>query len=247
MEITEYGSYKHASVYPYRRPPSQGPGVAPAAILNKKSPKKTIDGKIRQWFRKYKDMDQVYTDLFDDVANFIEENIDAIDNKVANSIQEFKRKESFLLTVDFRDSKISQDFRNFVKNGFYANVNEKYHTRYGVTSLGNGECFHCGKSKEVLAFTSPFQFYTHDKVTYAPGFDRRYVWKQYPVCMDCALIVELGAAFIRDQFSYLFNGIPYLLFPKFINVRGMSETLDELINAYENRKKTLAKGSKINK
>ena len=62
-----------------------------------------------------------------------------------------------------------------------------------------------------------FKFYTVDKPGFVSGgFQQKDSWKNYPVCLECALILEEGKKYLGEFFDFNFYGIKYLLIPKFI-------------------------------
>jgi CRISPR-associated protein Csh1 len=48
------------------------------------------------------------------------------------------------------------------------------------------------------------------------GFRQKDTWKNYPVCLNCALTLEEGKKYLGDNLSFNFYGFKYLLIPKFI-------------------------------
>ena len=62
---------------------------------------------------------------------------------------------------------------------------------------------------------STYAFYTVDKPgMVAGGFDQSKAWKNYPVCRDCALMLEEGKQWLEKNSRFNFYGFDYLLIPK---------------------------------
>jgi len=106
-------------------------------------------------------------------------------------------------------------------------------------SIGeNNTCYICSeKSNETYGFASPFSFYTVDKKGFTTGgFDRGEAWKNFPVCSDCAKILDLGRDYLEEKLSAEFSGLNYFIIPETVfgaemgeraEYYGILETLEE--------------------
>ena len=224
IDIEKYDFKKHNRQYPYRRGPSQGAGLVPAAILT--NARRTFNGKILAWFRKNEEK----SPLIEKTKIYLEKESGSIIEEFENRLQDFNTRERFLLTIDFIPTDQGRLFWKEIIEGLKDEILNKFANKHGTTSKGKGICYHCEKESELYGFASPFAFYTHDKVTYSPNFDRVQVWKQYPVCGNCAFITEFGAKEIRQNFNFNFYGHNYWLFPKFLSWESMEEVMWDLRN-----------------
>ncbi len=219
IDIERYDFEKHNKLYPYRRGESRGVNFSPVAILT--SPKKTFNGKILAWFKKNAKKDS----FIEKVKNFLKQNAETVIERLSNNMVDFKRDISFLLTVDFIPEDLGREFWGKINEELKNKVLSNYCEKYDTISKGKGICFHCGRERGLYGFASPFGFYNHDKVTYASNFVLEQVWKQYPVCGNCALITEFGAKEIRQFFNYDFFHHKYWLFTNFLSWETMEEVM----------------------
>ncbi len=80
-------------------------------------------------------------------------------------------------------------------------------------------CSICQQEKELVSGNvNVFKFYTNDKPGFiAGGFDENLAWRNFPVCLDCKLALEMGRGFIESNLKFTFvRGLEYLLIPKFL-------------------------------
>lgn len=99
------------------------------------------------------------------------------------------------------------------------NAYNKYYAKYGKVSKGeNKKCYLCGKTKkEVWGFVDTYKFYTVDKKGMVTGgFNQELAWKNYPVCPDCALILERGKKYVESNLNWRFCGFTYFLIPQLV-------------------------------
>jgi len=94
-------------------------------------------------------------------------------------------------------------------------------------------CSICHKYTEVYgnAITDIFKFYTLDKPGYiAGGFEKLNAWRNFPVCLDCALKIEEGKDFLDSYLQFSMGRNNYYLIPKFIlGVEEAKETINEFL------------------
>jgi len=96
---------------------------------------------------------------------------------------------------------------------------DKYYSKYGKLSREkNKVCYLCGKIKnEVWGFVDTYKFYTADKSGMVTGgFNQELAWKNYPVCPDCALILERGKKYVESNLNWLFCGFKYFVVPQLV-------------------------------
>lgn len=91
-------------------------------------------------------------------------------------------------------------------------------------------CSICHNKREVFGLASPFAFYTIDKPGYiCGGFDYEKSWRNYPVCKDCAIKLELGKLYLDEQLLLTFYGRRFYLIPKLI----YNNQLKDILHKYE--------------
>ena len=123
-------------------------------------------------------------------------------------------------------------FENSEKNAY-----KSYFSNSNGESLSqNKYCYICKQSnKEVMGFTSTFAFYTVDKKGMVTGgFKQEDAWKNYPVCLNCAITLNKGRRYVEDNLTYKFCGFSYMLMPQLIinDNKKLSETINRIKNKY---------------
>jgi len=92
-------------------------------------------------------------------------------------------------------------------------------------------CSICQRYTEVYgnAIADIFKFYTLDKPGYiAGGFQKLDAWKNFPVCLDCALKIEEGKDFLDSYLQFSMGKNKYYLIPKFIlGINNAKEVINE--------------------
>ncbi len=102
-----------------------------------------------------------------------------------------------------------------VINKFLDNLLDKFcYPKKNRVSKGYGECFVCGKYPiNVLGAVRPYNFYSVDNEGYFQDLQIENAWKNFPVCENCALLLEFGRIFIDNYFDSAVQG-------KRINIAG---------------------------
>lgn len=92
-------------------------------------------------------------------------------------------------------------------------------------------CSVCKKTKsEVFGFFSALPCYTVDKLgMITGGFQLGDSWKNYPVCLDCALDIEMGIKLMEKELDFSFYGLRYHLIPKTINRNARNEIIEKIL------------------
>lgn len=92
---------------------------------------------------------------------------------------------------------------------------KKYNTTSKTTDQQCSICLQ--KKPEIYGFASPFKYATADKPGMVAGFFRQSLnWKNYPICSDCALELEIGEQYLRQHLQRNFYGTNYLLVPQLL-------------------------------
>ena len=221
-EEEEY-SRKNNSKYLYRFGSSRGTNLTPSSKITEIN--KTYPIKIKNWFKQK--FSQVPYTLEKSEINYISELEDCLDAHQSEIIEQTQRllqninakKESVLITVIILENNQRYYFGDIdlFRKIFIQKCRASLSQKYNTTSLGkNKTCSICREKKdEVYGFVSTFNFYTVDKPgMVSGGFDQSRAWKNYPVCMDCALALELGKKYLNDYSHFRFYGFDYFVIPK---------------------------------
>ncbi len=94
-----------------------------------------------------------------------------------------------------------------------------YYSKYNVESKSDEkQCYLCHKTTTVLGFVDTYKFYTvHKKGMVTGGFEQKKAWKNYPVCLDCAIVLERGREYIKKYLNFdKFCGFTYLIIPQLV-------------------------------
>ncbi|MBW2604950.1 MAG: TIGR02556 family CRISPR-associated protein [Deltaproteobacteria bacterium] len=130
------------------------------------------------------------------------------------------------------EEKFIGDF-DFSPKFITAGSEKSYKYKHNTFSFfGKKHCSICKmKKEEVFGFFSSLAFYTVDKPGMVTGgFRQTDSWKNYPVCLDCALDVEMGIKMMERQFDFTFYGLRYYLIPKTINKSAKNKIIDVIID-----------------
>ena len=151
------------------------------------------------------------------------ENFIAIISDFKEKFSKFPKKETGIITIKLFDDteKYIGDIPVFSKIlTLYYSTNLSYSMAYKTTSKSDNQiCSVCKKkSPEVFGFVSTYSFYNVDKPGFiCGGFNRDLAWKNYPVCLTCALTLEEGKQYVEKNFdNFKFYGVKYCIIPKII-------------------------------
>jgi CRISPR-associated protein Csh1 len=213
--------YSYSKPILYRGGSSAGVDILPSSLITE--PNKTFEIKIRKWFDEHKgeyDFKQIYETLKGNegkIKKDINEKYDALAKE---------DKKNVLLTLKVIDAGKEKhlgeidEFKEFFKK----EIAKKYHElkKLGV-SKGNGCCYLCGKNGEMHGFVLPaigLSFATADKPGFTPNFLQGDMWKDIPICSDCAFYLESGMEFLKENLNFPkkdnFLGFYYYVIPHFV-------------------------------
>jgi len=212
--------------YLFRKGESKANQNAPFVPLT--DPKKSFN-KVSKWISKAfnnvpgKDKSQIEI-----VYQLLKTRTNEILSELQNKIEEYNRKQIGFLTFKI-DNFYPGDFE-FLRN-LHRQIAEQ---KTNKSSSTNKTCSICGEIKEkVSARTSVYQFDTDDKLGFISGFDKKYFWKNFPVCQDCRRHLEIGRKFIDTKLKFKFVGslkyqiIPDCLFEDFSLLKDIIQILKE--------------------
>ncbi|MFP3159529.1 MAG: TIGR02556 family CRISPR-associated protein [Hydrogenobaculum sp.] len=213
VELSDFDVGKYR-IYLYRKGSTNGSDITPTSKIASNNIKdvleKTWDKKIFKWFKDNKDKNETFNKLYNEIfksENKIKEDI----KKTLSDIN--LSKTSLIMTVKLDDKFIGEieEFRNFMVEDALSVEDKPSFSKEGVCSV-------CGERKDEVFTTSEiYTFYTLDKECYiASGFERKNAWKNFPICKECFLKIELGKKTIEEDLSFKFSGLSYYLIPEIL-------------------------------
>lgn len=211
--------------YAYKRADGANAGDhTPTSILNIKHPEKTLRNIMKPIKRIINSIEDKKSNdylLFNNLYNQIEEQSSLIKAHIDLKLKSLNipRKEGAIITVvilENDEEKYIGDFSIITKHLETIN-DERFYKKYGKESRGIAKCYYCNEEKEVLGFVNTYNFYTVDKKSFiTSGFKQENSWQNYPVCLECAHILEAGKKYIYNNLRSKFSGFNYLVIPKVI-------------------------------
>jgi len=243
IEIEEY-SKERLKKYLYRKGGSSGSNMTPAAKIAG-NVEKTFKNRILKWFDKnYSYTGNYLVELGDCIKNSKELILQNLKEKYSknNNIISLKINNQYLGNIEiFKDILIEQAKKDFYFTKSFSKGNR-------ISKSKDLFCSVCNKrQKEVYGFVNTFNFYTVDKPGFiSGGFQQKDAWKNYPVCLNCALTLEKGKKYLEENMNFNFYGFRYLLIPKFIS--GVDEeTKKEVFKIVEQQKDPKFRKTEINR
>ena len=227
LEIEEFSEDK-LDLYLYSKGSSRGGDNTPTTRVSK------LDIPLKKLLNPIKNMNM---DSFKKVHEFLsaDENYDLINSDI---IKNMLSKEGYILTLILDNKWIGQ--YGEVKDKILSENNKSFYEKYETTSKENDKnCYCCKKKKkEVYGFVNTYNFYTVDKIGFVSGgFDQKKAWKNYPICSECANILEKGKKYIEDKFTDRFSGLSYMVIPKTIFNIEDNDYFEILLEQFENKNK----------
>jgi len=210
VDVGEY-SKDRLNEYLYRQGSSNGPDITPTSRVT------TIEStfrntKILPWFKSYTE-----DDFLGRIGKCLRNNKEKIQNDLEAKYEEINKKEKAVLTLKI-DGKYIGEYEIF-KNILLEESKKGFYLKYGVVSKSEDKiCCVCNERKgEVYGFVDTYKFYTVDKPGFVSGgFHQKDAWKNYPVCLTCALKLEEGRKHLKKNLNFNFYGINYHLIPRFV-------------------------------
>ena len=228
IDYEEFDSLKKMKYF-YKKGSSRGIDKTPTSRITEID--KTLKIKVYPFFETF--LKNNKTLLSDEDNQIIAEIDKTVKNNFENMKNDLKKfitdngislKDPSILTFIFRKNR--NDFYigdlDLFKKVFLRNQNIAYkdfYKKFGKESKAkNKRCYVCkNNAKEVWGFVNTYNFYTVDKESYvAGGFDQRLAWRNYPVCPDCAKILERGKKYADTNLIYKFCGFNYYIIPEMV-------------------------------
>jgi len=119
-------------------------------------------------------------------------------------------------------NKIREEPEKFI-NIFYEELSKP---KKGREATGEGYCALCGKTSiKVYGSVQPYNFYSVDKEGFFQNLWVENAWKNFPVCKNCALLLEFGKIFIDNYFEATIGGNRVKIIPKILMFQEKLEDL----------------------
>jgi CRISPR-associated protein Csh1 len=226
--------------YLYKKGSANGPDLSPTSRITEVE--KTFNKKTLGWFSNV--LKDTALDLGANESLFLNalksclvENAESILEVLKSKMTEVDKGQNAILTLKINGKYVS-------KYPIFGEILTKkasfdYYKKYGKTSKSDSElCSVCKKSgKEVYGFVDTYKFYTVDKPGFVSGgFNQTLAWKNYPVCLNCAIELEAGKKYLKEFMSFSFYGFNYYLIPKLISKEISKEHLNEVLGIFEDFK-----------
>lgn len=252
VDVEEFRQ-KYILKYLYRHGSARGADITPTSKFAGDM-EKTFKNKI---LKSIKDIERDGKNLGLDAdelkkIRLIEKTLSGVKDEIISKLQtkadDIEEKVGAIITLTFNWNGEKQYIGDvdLFKKALTGKAKENYYKQYGKISLGkNSECFVCQEKRpEVFGFVNTYNFYTVDKPGFVTGgFDQKDAWKNYPVCLDCALNLELGKKYLNSKLVFSFYGYRYILIPKFFNDKIISDSLEALEYTFERRDNTMIQAS----
>ncbi len=243
--------------YLYKQGGSNGPDITPTSritrVKEEGNKKTTFEGKLLSWFKQYNKLgSDKNINFLVKIGDCLRKNKDKIKIDLEIQYRGINVKEKAVLTIKingkylgdieiFKDVLIKQAKKDFYFTKSFSKDNR-------ISKSKDQFCSVCNKrQKEVYGFVNTFNFYTVDKPGFVSGgFQQKDAWKNYPVCLNCALTLEKGKKYLENYLNFSFYGFRYLLIPKFI--RGIDEEIKkEVFKIMEQQKDPKFRKTEINR
>lgn len=231
IEVEEF-SKENLEKYLYKKGSPNGTDVTPTSMITEIE--KTFNIKILNWFKNNNNIENDKKEMIQSIYSCLQKNA----NKIKQDLKENSKTENNIISIKI-NGKYLGDYDIF-KDFLIDKSKETLYIKYGkVSKTENQYCSVCNKKDEVYGFVSTFNFYTLDKPGFVSGgFRQENAWKNYPVCLNCALTLEEGKKYLQEYLNFDFYGFKYLLIPKFIKSlsREIQNNIFKLIEKQKNPK-----------
>ena len=205
--------------YIYRRGSSgNGSDLSPTSRITDIT--KTFDNKILRWFNN--NLNENANLEIDDIS-FLKDlreclvgDKDIIISELSLKIKSFAKDDKGIVTL-LINGKYVGEYPIFKKLFIKKSISDFYNKYSSISISEDKVCSVCRKdNKTVYGFVSTFNSYSLNKIGFVSGFDRSLAWKNYPVCHECALILEKGKKYLQEFLDYRLYGTNYYIIPKIL-------------------------------
>ncbi len=234
----------HLLKYLYRSGSSRGTDITPTSKLSGKPISYTYEEKLFKCLLGIKSsaaalrLTTQEQNAINEIIKQLNINKKLVTEGLNERAKEVAKGEGSILTICFErdgERKYIGDMEVFRKV-LIQNSKTKYHSKYKTQSVGTDKvCSVCQKTRaEVYGFVNTYNFYTVDKPGFVTGgFRQEDAWKNFPVCFDCAAMLEEGKKYINDNLSFKFYRFNYLLIPKFFSDTVMNDVMTIMEDYFE--------------
>jgi CRISPR-associated protein Csh1 len=228
IEPEEYSRDK-LSKYLYKKGEgARGTDMTPISMVT--DIERTFETKIFSWFKNYNKIgSDEDTNFLVKVGNCLRENKE----RILKDLKEKNSKENNIISLKIEERYIG-DFTVF-QNILIDRAKKNLYSKYGKVSKSENQlCSVCNQRRaEIYGFVDTYKFYTVDKPGFVSGgFHQEDAWKNYPVCLNCALTLEEGKKYLGNSVNFNFYGFNYLVIPKFVSEVD-EETTKEIFKIVE--------------
>lgn len=220
IELEEYSKSK-IKQYLYKQGDPNGTDLTPTSRITDID--KTFSNKTIKWFTNITKENQIIfideeIEFLNRLNDCLKSNTDAILSDLTIKYNTLDKKDRSIITllIYSPEKQYIGDFPVF-RRILLEKTSKGYYQKYGKESKStNKVCSVCRKkSEEVFGFVGTYEFYTVDKPGFVSGgFDQSLAWKNYPVCLNCALTLEEGKKYILENSKFRFYGFDYYVIPK---------------------------------
>lgn len=223
--------------YLYKFGSSRGCDISPTAKITE--PKKTYENKIlaaiKDGINYCNESETKEKEILTKLQEKLVEEKEKIVKYITSLFNSIPKKERYLiLTVVIEEEekkKYIGDFEVFKRRIREIPINKFYYSATMKKEVVGYEscCSICNLKKDkVFGLASPYAFYTIDKPGYiSGGFDYKNAWRNYPVCEECAIKLELGKNYIDKNLVLSFYGRNFYLIPKPIYSKDLNKVLEK--------------------
>ena len=237
-------SYKDVSIedwdkkktlqYLYREKAAMGAHYTPTARIagsEEEDVRKTFENRIEKWFDRFKKEHSEWLKRSPFLASlykaFIKDQ-ERIKNDLLGLRMQYEDG-GFITLIFYQDEKKKylgdiEDLESYLLEFSQEKYDEVSH---------DGICCLCNKRSKVFGNASPITFYSLDKPGYiAGGMKKEQGYKNFPLCFECLLQLNEGAAYMRELLEFRFAGMRYYLIPE--TVSNKTDILDNIMTIYYN-------------
>jgi CRISPR-associated protein Csh1 len=220
--------------YLYREKGQKGAHYMPTARIagNKEADvRRAFENRVEQWFDRFKKKHSYWLNNRTFIKNLYDAFIKDKD-RIKNDLVKLRMQYDdggFITLVFYQDGekKYLGDIPDCIEY-----LQEFSKEKYNEVS-NDGVCCLCKNKTRVFGNASPITFYTLDKPGYiAGGMRKENGYKNFPLCFECLLQLNEGAAYMQELLRFKFAGLRYYLIPQAIYSKN--EVLDEIMNVYRN-------------
>jgi CRISPR-associated protein, TM1802 family len=205
---------------------------------------RTFETKILPWFKKYdKPRSDEEINFLVKIGTCVRQNKD----EILEDLKGNQDKGNNIISLRI-DSKYLGDYDIFQRI-LVDRAKKNLYSKYGKVSKSENQiCSVCNqRMAEVYGFVDTYKFYTVDKPGFVSGgFQQEDAWKNYPVCLNCALTLEEGKKYLGKSMNFNFYGFRYLLITKFVSEVN-KETKKETFKIMEQQQNPKFRKREINR